>query len=56
MNAPTLTALKAELQQLMSSWAYAFAMAHGCSIAPTPESRALIERVADLRSQIEEHQ
>ncbi len=52
---PDLNALRAELEALMASWEYAFAMGHGCSIGDHPQHRAVRERVADLRARIAEH-
>jgi hypothetical protein len=50
-----VNALRAELQTLMSSWEYAFAMGHGCSLGDHPRHHAIRERVADLRARIAEH-
>jgi hypothetical protein len=47
--------LRAELKTLLASWAYAFAMGHGCSVGDHPSHRAVRERVADLRARIAEH-
>jgi hypothetical protein len=52
---PDLNALRAELEALLASWEYAFAMGHGCSIGDHPQHRAVRERVADLRARIAEH-
>ena len=51
----SLDALKAELEQLLASWEYAFAMGHGCSVGDHPQHRAVRRRVEDLRAQIAEH-
>jgi hypothetical protein len=51
-----LTQLRAEYSELLSSWEYAFAMGHGCSMGSMPtESRAVLQRVNDLRARISEH-
>ena len=50
-----LKELRAELEALMASWEYAFAMGHGCSVGDHPRHRALRERVAHLRCRIAEH-
>jgi hypothetical protein len=55
MEAPLLDALRRELQTLLASWEYAFAMGHGCSIGDHPQHRAVRERVADLKARIAEH-
>jgi hypothetical protein len=52
---PDLQALRAELEALLASWEYAFAMGHGCSVGDHPQHRAVRERVADLRARIAEH-
>jgi hypothetical protein len=52
---PDLKALRAELEALLASWEYAFAMGHGCSVGDHPQHRAVRERVADLRARIAEH-
>ena len=52
---PDIEALRAELQLLLASWEYAFAMGHGCSIGDHPRHRAVRQRVADLRARIAEH-
>ena len=52
---PDLQALRAELQALLASWEYAFAMGHGCSIGDHPQHREVRARVADLRARIAEH-
>ena len=48
-------ALRDELHALKASWAYAFAMGHGCSIGDHPQFAATRQRAADLRALIEEH-
>jgi len=50
-----LDALRAEHKTLLSSWEYAFAMGHGCSVGDHPDHRAVREREADLRARIAEH-
>ncbi len=50
-----VAALRAELEALMSSWEYAFAMGHGCSVGDHPSHQAVRERVAHLRAQLAEH-
>jgi hypothetical protein len=50
-----LDALRTELDTLLHSWEYAYAMGHGCSIGDHPQHRAIRERVADLRACIAEH-
>jgi hypothetical protein len=47
--------LHAELQALVGSWEYAFAMGHGCSVGDHPQHRAVRERAAHLRARIAEH-
>jgi hypothetical protein len=47
--------LKAELNELIHSWEYAYAMGHGCTIGSHPRFRATRERAADLRALIAEH-
>ena len=51
----SLEALKAELKALLTSWEYAYAMGHGCSVGDHPHHRAVRRRVEDLRAQIAEH-
>ena len=46
--------LENELGALLSSWAYAFAMGHGCSVGDHPEHRATRRHAADLRARIAE--
>jgi hypothetical protein len=55
ISMPDLDALRAELKALLSSWEYAFAMGHGCSVGDHPEFRAVRQRAADLRARIAEH-
>jgi hypothetical protein len=50
-----LQALRAELQALLASWEYAFAMGHGCSLGDHPDHQAVRRRVAALRARIAEH-
>ena len=38
----------------MGSWAYAFAMGHGCSIGDHPDFRETRRRAADLAARIAE--
>jgi hypothetical protein len=49
-----LRRLQEELNALLGSWEYAFAMGHGCTIGDHPRYRATRERVADLRALIAE--
>ncbi|MGH2949515.1 MAG: hypothetical protein ACRDPC_25210 [Solirubrobacteraceae bacterium] len=49
-----LRRLQDELNALLVSWEYAFAMGHGCSIGDHPRYRAVRERAADLRARIAE--
>jgi hypothetical protein len=51
---PDVQPLRKELHELVHSWAYAFAMGHGCSVGDHPEFRATRERAADLRARIAE--
>lgn len=46
--------LRAELNALLDSWEYAFAMGHGCSLGDHPEHRAIRQRHADLHARIAE--
>jgi hypothetical protein len=46
--------LEDELGALMSSWEYAFAMGHGCSIGDHPDLRATRRLADDLRARIAE--
>jgi hypothetical protein len=50
-----LEALRAELKALLSSWEYAFAMGHGCTLGDHPGFHPIRERAADLRASISEH-
>jgi hypothetical protein len=49
-----LRRLQDELNALLGSWEYAFAMGHGCSIGDHPRFHAVRERVAHLRARIAE--
>jgi hypothetical protein len=49
-----LRRLRDELNALLGSWEYAFAMGHGCSIGDHPRHRAVRERAADLHARIAE--
>jgi hypothetical protein len=51
---PDVQCLRRELDELLHSWEYAFAMGHGCSIGDHPEFRATRQRAADLRARIAE--
>jgi hypothetical protein len=51
---PDVEALRAELKELLSSWEYAYAMGHGCSIGDHPQFQAVRRKVADLRARIAE--
>jgi hypothetical protein len=51
---PDLPRLRDELATLISSWEYAFAMGHGCSIGDHPDLRAIRRLEADLRARIAE--
>ena len=51
---PDLESLRAELKALLSSWEYAFAMGHGCSVGDHPQHRDVRRRAADLRALIAE--
>jgi hypothetical protein len=46
--------LQRELEVLLHSWDYAFAMGHGCTIGERPEGGAVRRRAADLRARIAE--
>ncbi len=50
-----LDALRVELKALLSSWEYAFAMGHGCTVGGHPAFEAVRQRAADLRARIAEH-
>jgi hypothetical protein len=54
MHTDDLERLRGELRELLSSWDYAFAMGHGCSVGEHPDFRAVRERAADLRARIAE--
>jgi hypothetical protein len=49
-----LRRLQEELNALLSSWEYAFAMGHGCSIGDHPRHRAIRQQAAGLRARIAE--
>jgi hypothetical protein len=49
-----LRRLQGELNALLSSCEYAFAMGHGCSIGDHPRHRAIRQQAADLRARIAE--
>jgi len=49
-----LRRLQEELNALLGSWEYAFAMGHGCSIGDHPGYQAVRQRAADLRARIAE--
>jgi len=51
----TLDQARRRLRELKASWAYAFAMGHGCSIGPDPKFEVVRREVADLRAIIAEH-
>jgi hypothetical protein len=51
---PGVGALRDELNELVHSWEYAYAMGHGCSIGDHPDFRAVRQRAADLRARIAE--
>jgi hypothetical protein len=51
----TLEQARSRLRELQATWAYAFAMGHGCSIGPDPKFHAVRSEVADLRAIIAEH-
>lgn len=46
--------LRAELNALLCSWEYAFAMGHGCSLGDHPEHRTVRQTHADLHARIAE--
>jgi len=54
-GADLVHALRAELEALLASWEYAYAMGHGCSVGDHPRHRAVRQRAADLRARIAEH-
>ena len=49
-----LDALKAEQRELLGSYAYAFAMGHGCSIGDHPQFADVRRRAADLAARLAE--
>jgi hypothetical protein len=49
-----LRRLKDELNELLASWEYAYAMGHGCSLGDHPRHRAVRRRADDLRARIAE--
>jgi hypothetical protein len=49
------TDARERLRQLQSSWDYAFAMGHGCSMGADPRFDAVRREVADLNAIIAEH-
>jgi hypothetical protein len=49
-----LNRLREELNTLLRSWEYAFAMGHGCTLGDHPTHRAVRQRAADLRARIAE--
>jgi hypothetical protein len=49
-----LRRLQEELNTLLASWEYAFAMGHGCSVGDHPRHQATRQRAADLRARIAE--
>jgi hypothetical protein len=51
---PDLQRLRRELDELLNSWEYAFAMGHGCTIGDHPDFRATRQRADDLRARIAE--
>jgi hypothetical protein len=51
---PDVDELRAELQELLHSWEYAYAMGHGCTVGDHPEFRATRERAKYLRARIAE--
>jgi hypothetical protein len=51
---PDLAALQQELKLLISSWEYAYAMGHGCTIGDHPRFAAVRRRALDLRARIAE--
>ena len=51
---PGVGALRDELNELVHSWEYAYAMGHGCSIGDHPDFRAVRRRAAVLRARIAE--
>jgi hypothetical protein len=51
---PDVAVLQRELQMLISSWEYAYAMGHGCTVGDHPQFAAVRRRVTDLRAHIAE--
>jgi hypothetical protein len=51
----TLEEARSRLRELMTSWDYAFAMGHGCSIGSDPRFDMIRREVADLAAIIAEH-
>jgi hypothetical protein len=51
---PDVQRLRTELQELVHSWEFAFAMGHGCTIGDHPDFQATRQRAADLRARIAE--
>ena len=49
-----LEVLRAEQRELLGSYAYAFAMGHGCSIGDHPQFADVRRRAADLAARIAE--
>lgn len=49
-----LAVLRSEQRELLGSYAYAFAMGHGCSIGDHPQFADVRRRVADLAARIAE--
>ena len=50
-----LAALQAERREILASWAYAFAMGHGCSLgARDPRAEDVLVRLRDVSAMIEE--
>lgn len=51
-----LSEWREELQEIVSSYQYAFAMGHGCAMGPkAPSEKVLLRRVDVLRALIREH-
>jgi len=51
----TLEEARTRLRELQASWAFAFAMGHGCSMGPDPRFDVVRREVAELRAIIAEH-
>ncbi|HET8673714.1 MAG TPA: hypothetical protein VFL87_08775 [Thermoleophilaceae bacterium] len=51
----TLDEARARLRELKASWAYAFAMGHGCSMGSDPRFEVVRREVAELSAIIAEH-